>query len=447
MPASLATLLTVAGVLFLLWRDAVHGEARSPALWLPVMWLTITGSRFVSQWIDLGAGAGSGDNYTEGSPIDAAYFGSLIAIGTLVLLRRRLDLWSLVRANAWMAAFALYGLASVAWADDPSIAGKRWIKALGHPVMALIILTEPDPKAAFLTVIKRCAFVLLPVSVLFIKYLPQFGRGFDDWSGQPVNSGIGLTKNDLGYICMISGIVIAWHLLTIMRIEDAARRRSELLLGLGLLSAALWLLELSDSKTSFVTMVLGIGAMVLVGTPFVSRRYFGTYMLLAILLGWGLEFSFDLYESVLRLLGRDPSLTDRTTIWAEVLALQQRPLLGYGFESFWLGERLQLLWERWWWRPTQAHNGYIETYLNQGLVGVALLAGVLLSNFRRIAQQLETDFDFARLRLALFLAIVLFNWTEAGFRGVSFVWTIFHIIALEPPPRRLPQAEQRESFA
>ena len=445
MPASLATLLTVAGVLFLLWRDAAHGEARSPALWLPVLWLAITGSRFVSQWIDLGAGAG--DNYTEGSPIDAAYFGSLIAIGTLVLLRRQLDLWGLVRANAWMATFALYGVASIAWADDPTIAGKRWIKALGHPVMALIILTEADPKAAFLTVIKRCAFVLLPVSVLFIKYLPQYGRGFDDWTGRPVNSGIGLTKNDLGYICMVCGIVIAWHLLTIRRIEDAARRRSEVLLGLVLLSAALWLLELSDSKTSFVAMALGVGAMVAVGTPFVSRRHFGTYVLLAILVGWGLELSFDLYESVLTMLGRDPSLTDRTIIWTEVLALQQRPVLGYGFESFWLDERLQVLWERWWWRPTQAHNGYIETYLNLGLVGVVLLAGVLLSTFRRIARQLQTDLDFARLRLALFLAIVFFNWTEAGFRGVGFVWTIFHIIALEPPLRRLPQAEQRESYA
>ena len=37
-----------------------------------------------------------------------------------------------------------YGLLSVLWSDFPLIAGKRWIKTLGHPVMALIILTEPE---------------------------------------------------------------------------------------------------------------------------------------------------------------------------------------------------------------------------------------------------------------------------------------------------------------
>ena len=92
------------------------------------------------------------------------------------------------------------------------------------------------------------------------------------------------------------------------------------------------------------------------------------------------------------MLGRDPSLTDRTAVWADVLALQNRPMLGYGFESFWLGDRLMVLWNKWWWRPTQAHNGYIETYLNLGLVGLGLLAGLLLSTFRVSVGSLLNDF-------------------------------------------------------
>jgi exopolysaccharide production protein ExoQ len=446
MPALIATLLTAAGVLLLLAREARQAQARCAALWLPVLWLTITGSRFVSQWINLQGGPG--DNFSEGSPIDAAYFGTLIALGMLALMRRQLDIGALVRANGWMFAFALYALLSVAWSDDPTVAGKRWIKTLGHPVMALIILTEPDPKAAFLSVIKRCAFVLLPVSVLFIKYLPEYGRGFDAWSGMPVNHGIGLTKNDLGYVCMVCGIVLSWSLLTLKRIGEPAPRRAEFIVSAALLAMAIWLLRLSDSMTSLATMLLGIAVMVLLGSGLVSRRHFGWLVFGTVGLLWVLNQVFGLYDAVLVLLDRDPSLTDRTHIWTEVLALQKQPLLGYGFESFWLGERLEGLWARWWWRPTQAHNGYIETYLSLGLIGVALLAGVLLSTFMRITRQLETDFDFARLRMALFFAIVLFNYTEAGFRGVGFVWTIFHIIALEAPPRREPQAVSRtESFA
>ncbi len=445
MPPALATLLTIAGVLFLLRRDAVSGEARSPALWLPVMWLGITGSRFVSQWMNLSAGGG--DNFYEGSPIDAAYFATLIVAGSLVLLRRQLDFWGVVRSNAWLVAFAAFGLISITWSDEPGIAAKRWIKTLGHPLMALIILTDPEPKAAIRTVLKRCAFILLPVSVLFIKYLPEYGRGFDEWTGQPVHYGIGLTKNDLGYVCMVSGIVFAWSLLTLRRFEDAAARRNEMLMCIAFLLMALWLLEMSDSATSLSAMVLGIGAMVGVGSRFVSKRHFGKIVVFGVLFVWALESSFHLYEAVIVMLGRNPTLTDRTLVWEEVLAMQHRPLVGYGFESFWLGERLYQLWEKWWWRPTQAHNGYIETYLNLGLIGVALLAGMLLSTFRRITRQLQTDLDFARLRLAFLIAIILFNYTEAGFRGVGFVWTIFHIIAMEVPARQTSASRRSESFA
>ena len=178
MPPVLAALLTAVFVFFLFARDARHAkEGQSWALWIPVLWMAITGSRFVSQWIDPGhAGVTEG---TEGSPIDAIYFGTLIVVGIGVLVRRRVALGELVRKNGWLVAFLVYSLASVLWSDFPSIASKRWIKTLGHPVMALIILTEPDPVNAFRTVMKRCAYLLLPLSVLLIKYFPEYGRGFE----------------------------------------------------------------------------------------------------------------------------------------------------------------------------------------------------------------------------------------------------------------------------
>jgi hypothetical protein len=61
-----------------------------------------------------------------------------------------------------------------------------------------------------------------------------------------------------------------------------------------------------------------------------------------------------------------------------------------------------------------------------------------MSTFRRISRTLLNDFDFARLRLALLFAILLFNYTEAAFKAVHFIWTIFFVIAMEPPKRRQP---------
>ena len=427
MSPTLATLLTVFGVIALLRFD-IRSEPRSQALWLPVLWLAITGSRFVSQWVNLGAGAG--ENYTDGSPVDAAYFLLLIGVACAVLLLRGVRLGELISNNKWLFALVVYGLVSIAWSDFPNIAFKRWIKTLGHPLMALIILTDPQPMAALRSVFRRCAYFLLPVSVLFIKYLPEYGRGFDNWTGQGFNNGIGLTKNDLGYVTMVMGIFFVWNLLILERRADGTPPLKEILLCAFFIWIDGWLMMMADSATSIATLGIAVITMLALGWRIVSKRFFVTFFVVILLVGWALESAFDIYAQVVGLLGRKASLTDRTVVWADVLALQQQPWFGYGFESFWLGQRLDVLWAKWWWKPIQAHNGYIETYLNLGWVGLVLLGGLILSTLRSISRQLLTDFDFARLRLAFLFAILAFNYTEAAFKGVHFVWTIFFIIAI-----------------
>jgi hypothetical protein len=116
-------------------------------------------------------------------------------------------------------------------------------------------------------------------------------------------------------------------------------------------------------------------------------------------------------------------------IWTDLLTYPINPVLGAGFESFWLGERLEVLWEKWWWQTNQAHNGYIEIYLKLGLVGLVMLGGWIISGFRNAKYELLQDSGFGRLRIAFWAVILVYNYTEATFKAVSFVWTIFHIIS------------------
>lgn len=67
----------------------------------------------------------------------------------------------------------------------------------------------------------------------------------------------------------------------------------------------------------------------------------------------------------LETMGKDTSLTGRTKIWDLALSLSGNPLFGTEFESFWLGPRLDKIWSVYW-RITEAHNGYLEVYLNLG---------------------------------------------------------------------------------
>ena len=81
--------------------------------------------------------------------------------------------------------------------------------------MALIVLTEPNPVEALTRLMKRCAYVIVPVSILFLKYYPEWGRGFDLWTGAAVNIGITTNKNALGADCLILGFFFFWYLLQI----------------------------------------------------------------------------------------------------------------------------------------------------------------------------------------------------------------------------------------
>ena len=53
----------------------------------------------------------------------------------------------------------------------------------GHPIMALIVLTEPNLEEALIQLMKRCAYVVVPVSILFIKYYLDLGVRYDPWTG------------------------------------------------------------------------------------------------------------------------------------------------------------------------------------------------------------------------------------------------------------------------
>jgi exopolysaccharide production protein ExoQ len=431
MPPPVAALLTLGFIAFLFRRDARETPNVSRALWLPFTWMVLSGSRAVSEWLSLGGLNFGAVNLEEGSPIDRLVYLGLIAAGFYVLRQREVRLGQLIRDNRWLAAFLIYCLLAVLWSDFPFVSLKRWIKVIGHPIMALIILTEPDPEAALAAVMKRVAYILLPDSVLFIKYFPHWGRVYDAWTGAPQYTGITTNKNLLGGDCLILGFFFIWHFFKIRRLARSKARRDELFLCAFFILMTCWLLKMADSKTALVSMLLGVTILLFTEWKGLDRRSIGTYLVLGILAAISAQLIFDVYDTAIRLLGRNATLTDRTLLWEDLLKADVNPLFGAGFESFWLGERLQTLWEKFPWRPNQAHNGYLETYLNLGLIGLFMLIGLLFVTYRKARRELLTNFEMGRFRLAFLAAIIARNWTEAGFKTTGFMFFAFYIIAID----------------
>src|SRR6266446_4609222 len=433
LPPIIASFLTVAFIVFLFRRDIRERPNITGALWLPLIWLVIPCSRAVSQWLNIfGLPVSGAVSVEKGSPLDALFFFVLIAAGFCVLLKRQVRLSEIVRNNGWLIAFLLYCFISIAWSDFPFVAFKRWIKILGHPIMALIILTEPNLEEALIRLMKRCAYVVVPVSILFIKYYPQWGRAFDVW-GTLMNTGITTNKNALGGDCLILGFFFFWHLLRTWQTERNTWRRNELRLIAGFVIGIWWLFSQAHSATSFISLLIGALTVVFVGTRSINKNFTGTYMLAALVLVAAAELAFGISGGLSETLGRGSELSGRTLLWARLLALRTNPILGTGFESFWLGERPQRLEGLFYFIPNEAHNGYLETYLTLGLIGLFILIALIIATFWKIRLELFRNFEWARFRLGFLAAMVAYNWTEAAFKTVSATWFIFYIIAMDYP--------------
>jgi O-antigen ligase len=441
MPPPLALLIFLAGVVWLFRRDFREKPNVSGALWVPLIWLLIIMTRAVSDWLAV-FGLNVGGTSLDGSPVDAMVSFVLIVAGLRILARRGVTLSELVRNNRWLAIFLVYCFLAIIWSDFPFVAFKRWIKILGHPIMVLVLFTEPDFEVALTVLMKRCAYVIVPISILFIKYFPNLGRGFSEWTGQGYNMGITPGKNALGTDCLILGFFFVWYLLKVWNLERGKLRRNELILCAGFLVAIGWLLHMAQSSTSLVSLLIGIFLLVALGLPVIRKEHVGAYILFGIAACAIAEYVFGISDWIINVLGKDPTLTDRTKVWQDCLKIPINPILGAGFESFWMGERDKIMWAKWFWHPNQAHNGYLETYLNLGLLGLFILMALLLATFWKSRGELLTNFHFGRFRIAFLGALLVYNWTEASFKALHPMWFVFYIIAIDypkPKPQPVPK--------
>jgi exopolysaccharide production protein ExoQ len=434
MPPPLAALLTICFIVWAFRRDKKQNPHVPRALWLPTIWMMIIGSRAVGTWLSLCGLNFGGASDTEGNPIDAIVFLSLNVAGIYVLSRRRATLAEIIHNNRWMAVFYVYCFLSIFWSDLPFVTFKRWIKESGLPVMALVILSEPDPEEALWTVMKRSAFVLVPVSVLFIKYYPELGRASEEWGGEMENGGITIGKNALGPVCFVLGVVFVSHWLYIWKMEKSKARKDELFLTGSFLCMIGWLFYKAHCTTAEGVFVLALLILFFLGQRWVNRNLIGSYMIGASVIALVCN-ALGLSDYVLGLIGKGTStLIGRERVWHDLFQLAaDNPVFGTGFESFWTGERLEKMWAKYWWHPNEAHNGYVEAYLNLGLAGLFLLFGVLLATFWKGKRDLLRNSAMGPFRLACLGAIVVYNWTEAAYKGLHTVFFLFFIVALDYP--------------
>ncbi len=434
MPPTLALLLWLILLLALMCFDPARVSDSSASLWVPVIWIFFVASKLPSQW--LGGTQGTvASALEEGNPLDRSIDLVLIVLAIAILISRSLNWGNFFARNAALMAFIGFGLLSVLWSDFAFVASKRWFRDLGNYLVILVVLSDPRPLEAVRTLLRRLCYLLIPLSILLIKYYSYIAIQYDVWTGVPEYMGVATSKNMLGVLCLISGLFFFWDTTTRWSDRKEGRTKRILLVNAGFMGMTLWLLNLSSSATSCVCLVIGCLVLMTARSRWFKRhpRFLkvmipsGICLYLILSFGLGMDINAGLAASV----GRDPTLTGRTNIWNAVLSTHTNPVVGTGYESFWLGPRLEQVWQLAG-HVNEAHNGYLEVYLDLGLIGVFLLCGFLIASYRTICKRLTSAHSFGSLTLALWTVLPFYNVTESAFQG-QLMWVIFLLGAIVVP--------------
>jgi O-antigen ligase len=139
------------------------------------------------------------------------------------------------------------------------------------------------------------------------------------------------------------------------------------------------------------------------------------------------------------------TLSDRTRLWTDLMNIAKKnPVQGVGFGAFWvgpIGEEMYPLpsWSEKTpeWRPEQGHNGYLDTYVELGAVGVIILLLIIFVGFTGALSDLDRNFAFGSLRISFLLCVLINNMAETSMlKGTHDLWFLFLLMVINIPRPR-----------
>jgi O-antigen ligase len=395
--------------------------------------MLIQGTRLPSQWANMTYGSAS-DAIQDGNSFDRMIYLGLILIAVGILASRSVPWTNVFGRNTALIALILLGLISVTWSDFPYIAIKRWFRDLGTYLMIFVQMTEVRPLESVETLIRRFCYVVIPLSIVLIKYYPRLGMSYEFYNGAQSFTGVTVNKNMLGVLCLVSALFFTWDILRRFPDRKDKQIRRVLWIDLLLLAMTLWIFSRVDSSTSLLSYVVALVIMLCARMRWFREKpvRLAVAIPLAAIAFVVLDFLFGVRSLVTSSVGRDTTFTGRIDLWNYLASLDKNWLLGVGYESFWVGPRLQAAWKIFHWGPTEAHNGYLEMYIQLGVLGLVVLTLVLLGFYRRIYRELKVNSGYAVLSLSIFVVLLIYNYTEAAFRN-CLLWFTFLMVNMVSP--------------
>ncbi len=415
MPPLLALALCIGAVVYLLRLERKQSPEVTRALWIPTIWLLILPSRPIGLWFN----ARNRDPDVSG-PLDLGVLVVLFLVTLTVLARRRGRWAGALKESPWLLALIVFMLVSIIWSEIPDVSLKRWIKELLAVLMALVVFSEPRPRQAMESLFRRTTYILIPFSLILIKYFPVYGVDYGPWSGEQEWIGVAQQKNSLASLCVVSAIFLIWSLVKRWQDKGPSVWKYQVHAEALLLLLTLYLLGGPDhslfySATSMYAFLGGalVCGWVLLLEKFGKRIKAGTLtavIVILILLGVVTVF---IGGSGIRFFassaGRDETLTGRTQVWTSLLpVVMTSPVVGKGFGGFWTSRTRATF------QISGAHSGYLDVVLGIGIVGLLLVSMFLVSSGRKARDELSRDVGWGVLWIGYLIVAAIHNIGESS---------------------------------
>lgn len=446
MNPKVALITCIVLIVWLLRIERKINPTASLALWIPTFLLLIMGSRPVGKWFNYSPVLSEGGE--AGSPLDRWVLSILMIIALLILSKRKIEWSRIFKDNLWLILLYVYLVSSVLWSDFPLVSFKRWFRITISVVLSVVILSEKQPLQSLESVLRRCAYVLVPLSLVLIKYFPNYGVQYDRWEGTRMGTGVTTHKNSLGVLCALSSFTLIWAVLRKFQVGKLFKNRyhsfaDALVIGIGLF--LLFGGGGTYSATSITIFIVGITTLLVLSRMKNLAIYVSNNLKAMVIIGVGLflligNLGLPTYFSFLN---RNANLTGRDEIWSSILKVaSQNSMFGVGYGGYWgmVKEAYSKHHE-----VMQSHNGYLEVYLQVGIVGIIALFAFFMEFCGKLRREFNYIFDWGVLGICFLIMVLLYNYTESGFIEAGFLWTITVFLTVffsAPDGRNVNAADQ-----
>ncbi|MFC2168342.1 O-antigen ligase family protein [Acidobacteriota bacterium] len=415
MPSALALILCISFVLFLLKLERKQSPNVTRVLWIPTIWLLHCGSKPLSVWFQT-----TGGEAGAGSSLDRTFLIILLIVALSILIRRKFDWSTAMKENPWLIVLIVFMLLSITWSNIPFISFKRWTREFLAIIMAFVVLSEPSPRQAVESILRRISYILIPFSIVLIKYFPFYGSSYGRWSGRQQWIGVTQQKNVLCHLCIIIAMFLIWSLFRRKQGRNPLVWKYQTHVEIILLLITLRLMagprgEIFYSATS--TYALSLGLLIYIGLYLLKKFKInlGVTVLItivAIIIIFGISSVFiggSNISGFASTANRNANLTGRTEVWSQLLPFaMQRPIIGSGFGGFWTpGARI-------FFQISEGHSGYLDMLLGLGFAGIFLISLFLFSSCRKAQRKLYQDFDWGVLWICYIIMVAVHNIAESS---------------------------------